>query len=60
MMGDKSCVESTLAQGCTSGTKEGQCSACLAQYVLNSKGGCLSRDPNCLEYKQGMCLNCTY
>ena len=60
LMGDSSCASNNLAQGCTSATKEGTCSSCLPQYVLDGKGGCLTRDPNCLEYQNGECLKCNY
>lgn len=46
--------------GCTSANSNGYCQNCIPQYVLTLQGGCLLRDPNCLNYTNGSCTKCAY
>ena len=52
------CLRTNLLTGCQAANSEGSCSTCVPQYVLNGNGGCIYRDPFCLNYQSGDCLKC--
>jgi hypothetical protein len=59
LLGDSSCLKSSLTAGCNTADINGLCTSCSSQYVLTGLGNCLWRDPNCLGYDDsGNCNKC--
>lgn len=58
LLQDNNCLRTNLLTGCQGANIDGSCSACIPQYVLNGNGGCMYRDPFCLNYQSGECLKC--